>query len=165
MAYDAVDLPPENYENIIKELDELIKKMEGSIDILPEEQQPELLSVLDALDDDVAELSEIHEGRKETTIADEKLLELDLQSAIRTLLAEFRPTKIGDLQLRCQKLIEHHGFTQFQETVDALLVQSEQLKNQELRAMKHINRYLMNKMMDTFVPSPQKDQTLLLKAF
>lgn len=151
MAYDAVDLPPENYENIIKELDELIKKMEGSIDILPEEQQPELLFVLDALDDDVAELSEIQEGRKETTISDEKLLELDLQSAIRTLLAEFRPTKIGDLQLRCQKLIEHHGFTQFQETVDALLVQSEQLKNQELRAMKHINRYLMNKMMDTFV--------------
>ncbi|MCW8399170.1 hypothetical protein OQJ26_10245 [Legionella sp. PATHC038] len=147
MAYDALDFPRERMDEILREFNQLMEELEKSFDTLSEEEK----TVLDGLDDDLAELSELQEGKKDTPpLAVEKLLELDLQTALRTVIAEFRPTKIGDLQMQCQKLIDHHGFATFRETFDALLIQAESLKSQELRAMKHINRYLMNRMADTF---------------
>lgn len=147
MAYDALDLPRDKMEELLREFDRLMEELEHSFDTLSEEDK----SVLDGLEDDLAELSELQEGKKDTPpLAVEKLLELDLHTALRTVIAEFRPTKIGDLQMQCQKLIDHHGFATFRETFDALLIQAESLKSQELRAMKHINRYMMNKMADTF---------------
>ncbi len=150
MRYKAIDLL-KNERALTKDfqkLDQLLDEVETSLDSSSIEEE---LMIFDRLEDDLDDLHYLSEDTsKEAPLSGSKLLELKLTDALPILIAGFRPYKLDDFKMHCQNLINTHGFSKFRDAFDDLLLHSEHLNRREMRAIKHVNRYIMNRTIDTF---------------
>lgn len=132
-------------------ISELFTELETSIESCPIEDETKVFEALDTLEEDLDDLSYlIEDTTNDNPLRGSNFLKAELPEALRILIAGFRPFKIDDFKAHCQNLINVHGFSKFREAFDALFLHDEHLNKREMRAIKHINRYLMNRMMDTF---------------
>ncbi|MCE0721992.1 MULTISPECIES: RasGEF domain-containing protein [Legionella] len=130
---------------------ELFTELELSTESSSIEDETRVFEALDTLEEDLDDLSYLVEDTThDDPLRDGDFLTAELPEALRILIAGFRPFKIDDFKAHCQNLINIHGFSKFRDAFDALFLHDEHLNKREMRAIKHINRYLMNRMMDTF---------------
>lgn len=142
----------------IQELQNIVKniEIEAADESLSVEDKRKVFESLDSLEEDLEDLSYIAEHEadidnaiKEDPLASGKFLQEELPAALLTLVNGFRPFKIPEFKQYCQQLIEVHGYAKFQKAFDELLLGDKSLNSKQMRAMKHINRYLTHQMMDT----------------
>lgn len=141
----------------IQDLQKLVTKIEiEAAESLSVEDTRKVFESLDSLEEDLEDLSyiaeheaDIDEAIKDDPLASGKFLKEELPAALLTLVNGFRPFKIPEFKQYCQQLIEVHGYTKFQKAFDELLLGDKSLNSKQMRAMKHINRYLTHQMMDT----------------
>ncbi|HHT0593538.1 TPA: RasGEF domain-containing protein [Legionella anisa] len=139
------------FEKGFMQLNDFFTELETSIESPSIEEETSIFEALDILEEDLDDLSYLAEGTPhDDPLRDDNFLKAELPQALRILIARFRPFKIDDFKAHCQNLINIHGFSQFRDAFDALFLHDEHLNKREMRAIKHINRYLMNRMMDTF---------------
>ncbi|HHF7374926.1 RasGEF domain-containing protein [Legionella bozemanae] len=140
-----------HFKRDFDQLNGLFTELETSIESSLKEDEMEVFEALDTLEENLDDLSYLTENAThDDPLRNGNFLEAELPDALRILIAGFRPFKIDDFKAHCQNLINIHGFSKFREAFDALFLHDEHLNKREMRAIKHINRYLMNRMMDTF---------------
>ncbi|WP_131778428.1 RasGEF domain-containing protein [Legionella bozemanae] len=154
MRYKAVNHRKNtHFKRDFDQLNGLFTELETSIEsyLYLQEDEMGVFEAMDILEEGLDDLSYLTEdATHDDPLRDGNFLEAKLPDALRILIAGFRPFKIDDFKAHCQNLINIHGFSKFREAFDALFLHDEHLNKREMRAIKHINRYLMNRMMDTF---------------